>query len=339
MTAAEPAQPHPVLEVNYLTKTFPIKGRRQTFLTAVEDLNLTIAPGETVALVGESGSGKSTAARCIVQLLDVTDGVVSVNGERISAPARARKEKVHKDIQMVFQDPYASLNPRHTVRRILAEPLTNYFRLTAAARQARVTELLASVELDESLLDRRPRQLSGGQRQRLGIARALAVEPRIIVLDEPTASLDVSTRGQLLALLNRIQRQAKIAFLLISHDLAVVRTVSDRVLVMYLGAILESGPTKSVFDDPRHPYTRALLGAAPTASYRSPRSEWKLHGEIPSPIDRPAGCLVVNRCPVARPECSANRPELRLIDERHLTACPFTEDTEPTEVTAHHAPQ
>ncbi|MCU1509451.1 MAG: oligopeptide/dipeptide transporter, ATP-binding, C-terminal domain protein [Glaciihabitans sp.] len=312
----------PIMRVQNVTKTFStISAGRRTHLTAVDQLDFTIAAGETIALVGESGSGKSTAAKCVADLLAPTEGTISMDGAPTIRPGRRARRRDHRRVQLVFQDPNGSLDPRQTVRQVLEEPLRNFFGNNRGELRRRVRELLADVELDESLLNRRPRELSGGQKQRLGLARALAVEPEIIVLDEPTASLDVSTRGQMLALLERVQRHTDVAYLLVSHDLAVVQSLADRVLVMYLGSIIESGPTDRVFTNPQHPYTKALIEAAPKMEYRALRSAWRLDGEIPSPTDRPSGCLLTNRCPVVQPDCHAQRPPLVAVDADHLSAC------------------
>jgi oligopeptide/dipeptide ABC transporter ATP-binding protein len=291
-------------------------------VTALDAVSIDLAPGETVALVGESGSGKSTLARCVVRLTQPSAGTITLDGDETVTLAMSDRD-YHRQVQMVFQDPFASLDPRQRVRRILEEPLRRHLKVPRREMTREVRALLQSVGLSEDLLDRRPFELSGGQRQRIGIARALAVRPKVVVLDEPTASLDVSTRGQILGLLEQIQAKTDVAFLLVSHDLSVVRHVADRVLVMYLGAIVESGTAKEVFDHPAHPYTRALIGAATEVTYRAPRSLWRLSGEIPGPIDRPTGCLLAGRCPVARPECSKIQPQLEPVGIDHRAACPF----------------
>jgi oligopeptide/dipeptide ABC transporter ATP-binding protein len=319
------ARSRAALQVDYLKKEFAVStsgGKRM--LTAVESLDLKIAPGETVALVGESGSGKSTAARCIVQLLEPTAGFVTIDGQSVSSLPQARRSSIYKNIQLVFQDPNASLDPRWPVAKILEEPLRHHFSLTKSERTGRVAAIMGEVGLGLELLDRRSRQLSGGQRQRVGIARALMVEPKVIILDEPTASLDVSVRGQVLRLLRRIQQDRQVAYLFISHDLQVVRHVANRVIVMYLGAVLESGPIEKVFASPAHPYTQALVGASPMPSYRGQVRTLRLEGEIPSPIDRPSGCLLVGRCPLAVDACSRDRPTLVDLGGGWSSACPIT---------------
>lgn len=313
------------LDVSDLRKEYRVRGAgRHTTLTAVDGVSFQIRPGETVALVGESGSGKSTIARCITRLVEPTEGTVHIDGAPITGIAARRLPAAYADLQMVFQDPTSSLDPRMTVAATLDEPLRLHTDLDKAGRRARIAQLLADVELPESFLERRPSQLSGGQRQRLSIARALAAEPKVILLDEPTASLDVSVRGQIIRLLKRLQREHGLAYLFISHDLAVVRRISDRVMVMYLGGIVEQGSTEEVFENPVHPYTRALLSAAPVVEYGHERNRLRLAGEIPSPMRIPSGCRLVGRCPIAEEACALKRPDLVDITETHAVACPVS---------------
>jgi oligopeptide/dipeptide ABC transporter ATP-binding protein len=314
---------HPVLHVVGLTKTFTIRSRgRSAALTAVDDVSLSLAEGETVALVGESGSGKSTVARCLTRLVEPTAGSVQLDGRTLRGLTWKQMSRAYKDMQMVFQDPNSSLNPRMRIADVLDEPLRLHTDLSAAQRRERVVQLIQEVGLGEEHLRRYPRELSGGQRQRVGIARALAVDPKVIILDEPTSSLDVSVRGQILALLARIQAERKVAYLFITHDLQVVRKIADRVLVMYLGSVVEQGPTADVFDHPVHPYTRALLSAAPVAEFGRPRTRFHLQGEIPSPVDLPPGCRLAGRCPMTRPECTTAVPPLLPVSDDHSAACP-----------------
>jgi oligopeptide/dipeptide ABC transporter ATP-binding protein len=310
-----------VLETSDLRKHFPVGGGRQ--LVAVDGVSLEVAAGETLALVGESGSGKSTVARCITRLIEPTSGDVRIDGRSILPLGTADLALVYRQIQMVFQDPNASLNPRMSVRQVLTEPLRLHLKMPGSAREKRVRDLVEMVGLTHAHLDRYPHELSGGQRQRVGIARAIAVEPEVVILDEPTSSLDVSVRGQVLDLLKDLQRKLNLAYLFITHDLQVVRHVSDRVAVMYLGGIVEIGPTAEVFRDPQHPYTRALISAAPVAEWGVKRSRLRLTGEIPSPIDPPDACRLVGRCPLQQPSCATARPPLLAIGNGHAVACPI----------------
>lgn len=317
----------PVLSVSALRKEFRIRERgTPRTLTAVDGFSLDLYPGETVALVGESGSGKSTVARCIARLIEPTSGEVTLDGASLTGLPRSALSRAYGDLQMVFQDPTSSLNPRMTVRAAIEEPLRLHNTASRAERSDRVRQLMDAVELGAELLDRYPRQLSGGQRQRVGIARALAVEPKVVLLDEPTASLDVSIRGQILELLLRLQREQGLAYLFITHDLETVRAVANRVLVMYLGSILEEGPTELVFKDPTHPYTRALLSSAPVPEYGRRKERFVLRGEIPSPIDLPTGCRLATRCPLARAQCSVSLPPLIAVSPGHAAACPVVLD-------------
>jgi oligopeptide/dipeptide ABC transporter ATP-binding protein len=310
-----------ILQARDLHKVFPIEGGRR--LVAVDGVNLEVAAGETLALVGESGSGKSTVARCIVRLIEPSGGDVTIDGQSIRPLPPKQLASVYRRIQMVFQDPNASLNPRMSVRQVLDEPLRLHLDLPRVERAARVRELVEMVGLTTTHLDRYPHELSGGQRQRIGIARAIAVSPDIVLLDEPTSSLDVSVRGQILDLLLELQQRLNLAYLFISHDLQVVQHVADRVAVMYLGGIVETGPTAEVFRAPQHPYTRALLSAAPVARWGVTRTRVRLAGEITSPIDPPDACRLVGRCPLAQPSCSAKKPPLIDIGNGHAVACPI----------------
>ena len=313
----------PELSVTGLVKHFPVTDRgHRAQLTALDGVDVTVRAGETVALVGESGSGKSTLARCIARLVEPTSGTVTLDSVRLTDLRQRSMWRAYRDLQMVFQDPLGSLNPRMTVRAIVEEPLRLHTGLRRGARQDEVRWLLAEVGLGPELLDRYPQQLSGGQRQRVGIARALAVDPRFILLDEPTAALDVSVRGHVLDLLIRLQRERNVGYLFISHDLEAVRHIADRVIVLYLGTVAEEGTAEEVFTRPRHPYTRALLSAAMTAQYGQRTRRIRLEGEIPSPIDLPAGCRLASRCPLAVPDCHRTAPELLSLSPTHRIACP-----------------
>jgi len=315
-------EPYVVLRAAGLRKHFPQAGGRR--LVAVDGVDLTLAAGETLALVGESGSGKSTLARCVLRLIEPSGGDVAINGRSIMKLGAMELAALYREVQMVFQDPNASLNPRMSVRQVLHEPLRLQMAMPAPRREERALKLMAMVGLTPGHLDRYPHELSGGQRQRVGIARAIAAEPNLLILDEPTASLDVSVRGQILALLKELQQELKLAYLFISHDLQVVRHVADRVAVMYLGGIVETGPTEAVFTRPMHPYTRALLSAAPIARWGATRERLRLHGEIPSPIDPPDACRLAGRCPFQQPACTAGRPTLQTVTPAHASACPVT---------------
>jgi peptide/nickel transport system ATP-binding protein/oligopeptide transport system ATP-binding protein len=291
-------------------------------LTAVDGVDLEVAAGETVALIGESGSGKSSVARCIARLVEPTAGEILVAGHDVTAARRTDLWRCYGDLQMVFQDPVSSLNPRMTARQTIDEPLRLHTSLDRAARARAVDDLLHQVGLRRELGERYPRQLSGGECQRVAIARAIAVDPKVLLLDEPTASLDVSVRGHILDLLERLQAERGLAYLFISHDLEVVRHIADRVLVMYLGSILEEGPAADVFAHPTHPYTRALLSAAPVAEYGRRPERLRLRGEIPSPTDLPPGCRLASRCPLALSACSNAPPPTISVSAGHSVRCP-----------------
>ncbi|GAA5231994.1 ATP-binding cassette domain-containing protein [Verticiella sediminum] len=310
---------YPVLQARHLRKQFPVGGGRK--LVAIHDMDFDLYPGRTLALVGESGSGKSTVARCLARLIEPTDGEIHIHGKAIRSLNTYDMSQMYRHIQMVFQDPNASLNPRMSIRQVLEEPLKLHLRLSAQELQARVATLITMVGLTEEHLDRYPHELSGGQRQRIGIARAVAVNPDIVLLDEPTASLDVSVRGHVLALLRRLQRELNLAYLFITHDLQVVRHMADEVAVMYLGVIVERGPTGEVFENPTHPYTRALLSAAPVAQWGVKRERIRLKGEISSPIDPADACRLAGRCPIEQPSCVERMPPLVGVRDGHRVAC------------------
>ncbi|WP_018583660.1 ABC transporter ATP-binding protein [Salinispora arenicola] len=293
---------------------------------AVDGVSLRVRRGETLGLVGESGSGKSTTGLALLRLVEPTAGEVRVAGQDVTRWSRRRLRRLRRRVAMVFQDPQASLDPRHTVGASIAEPLAVH-RLTAggSARRDRVAELLDLVGLRRDLADRHPHELSGGQRQRVGIARALAGEPDLIVLDEPIASLDLSVQAQIMNLLRGLQRELGLTYLFISHDLAAVEHMSDRVAVMYLGRIVESGTPAQIWREPAHPYTAALLSAVPVADPPVQRGRQRiiLAGDVPSPIDPPTGCRFRTRCPQARPDCARTDPVLVEIGSGHQAACLF----------------
>jgi peptide/nickel transport system ATP-binding protein/oligopeptide transport system ATP-binding protein len=320
-----------VLSVSGLVKRFPVRSRgRKQLLTAVDGIDFELRPGETLALIGESGSGKSSVARCIARLVEPTGGEILLGGHDLMAGSRASAWRFYGDLQMVFQDPPSSLNPRMTVRQTIEEPLRLHATLGRVERASTVDDLIAQVGLRAELADRYPRQLSGGECQRVAIARALAVEPKVLLLDEPTASLDVSVRGQILDLLQRLQAERDLAYLFISHDLAVVRHIADRVMVMYLGTIVEEGSAEEIFEHPVHPYTRALLTAAPVPEYGHRPQRLRLRGEIPSPTDLPPGCRLASRCPLATGECSNAPPASIAVSRTHSARCPVVAGTQTT---------
>jgi len=310
----------PLLSVERLKKYFPVTGSRGSMLHAVDDVSLVIGRGESVGLVGESGCGKSTLARLLARLHDPTEGRIVFDGEDIGALAAARfaRSPERARIQMVFQDPTDSLNPRFTAEEAIGEPLRLLTPLRAAALRERVAELAAQVGLPAELLPRFPHQLSGGQKARVGIARALAVRPDLLILDEPTAALDVSVQAVVLQLLERLRRELGLSMIFVSHDLNVVRLLTERVAVMYLGEIVEVGPSEQVFNSPLHPYTRALISSIPG---QGPRI--RLQGEARSPVDPPpSACRFHGRCPDGQDRCGREKPRLTETGERAV-ACLF----------------
>jgi peptide/nickel transport system ATP-binding protein len=308
----------PLLAVDGLTKHF---GHAPKLVRAVEDVSFTVAPGEVLGLVGESGSGKSTIGRLILRLIDPTAGAIRFAGQEIAALPERRLRFLRRQAQMVFQDPYASLNPRLRVRDIIGEALSAHGLARGAARRERVASLLEMVGLSPDHMTRFPHEFSGGQRQRIGIARALAVEPKLIVADEPVSALDVSVQAQVLNLMQDLRRRLGLAMLFISHDLEVVELMCDRIAVLYLGRIMEIGSTADICARPRHPYTRALMAASPKAVPGAPKPERLLKGDIPSPLSPPSGCVFRTRCPIAIPECAEAVPSFRSFGEGHRVAC------------------
>lgn len=316
----------PLLDIQNLVKHYA--GRPP--VRAVDGVSLTIAAGQTLGLVGESGSGKSTVGRTILRLQEPTAGRVLFDSEDVFALGTAPLRALRRRMQIVFQDPYSSLNPRMTVGRTLREPLEIHRLAPPAQMEARVTALLDEVGLDPTFARRYPHELSGGQRQRVGIARALSVEPRFIVCDEPVSALDVSVQAQVLNLLADLQRKRTLTYLFIAHDLAVVRHIADEVAVMYLGRIVERAPAAAIYTSPRHPYTRALLSAVPEPNPRATRQRIVLSGDIPSPAHPPAGCPFHPRCPHPKKNdrCRTEAPALRATSDSpaHLAACHFAEE-------------
>jgi oligopeptide/dipeptide ABC transporter ATP-binding protein len=315
-----------LLEVQNLHVHFPAQqrlfGRVKEFVRAVDDVSLSIAPGETVGLVGESGCGKTTLGRAVVKLTQPTSGRIVFEGEDIArlngAALRARRRR----FQMIFQDPFGSLNPRLTVADTIGEALDiHQLAPNPSTRRQRIETLLKDVGLAPSHAQRYPHEFSGGQRQRIGIARALAVEPKLIVCDEPVSALDVSVQAQIINLLQDLQREHGIAYLFVAHDLAVVEHISRRILVMYLGRIVEAGEAKAVCRSPKHPYTQALLSAVPVVDPESKRQRILLSGDVPSPIHPPAGCPFHPRCPIAEARCKVDVPALREVGPGRWAAC------------------
>ncbi|MCK1624326.1 ATP-binding cassette domain-containing protein [Bradyrhizobium sp. 160] len=316
----------PLLQVNDLKKHFPVKtglfGRKSERVYAVDGVSFEIARGEALSLVGESGCGKSTVGRAILRLFDITAGQVILDGQRIDDAASSTMREMRRRVQVVFQDPFSSLNPRMRVRDILAEPIRN-FGLAKSAQdlELRVTTLMDTVRLPREALNRRPHEFSGGQRQRIGIARALAAEPELIVCDEAVSALDVSVKAQIVNLLQDLQHEFGLALLFISHDLAIVEHMTHRVAVMYLGKIVEVAPRREIFAAPKHPYTKALLSAVPLPEPGAQRNPIILTGDVPSPINPPRGCRFHTRCPFVFDRCRTEEPTLRATDAEQWVAC------------------
>lgn len=316
-----------LLEVNDLCKHYPIRkglfSRVSGYVYAVDGISFTINEGETLGLVGESGCGKSTVGRTILKLIEPTRGEIIWRGERIDELSRSQMRPYRKQIQAVFQDPYSSLNPRMRSADIVSEPLRNYESLSKIEGRERVADLFERVGLRPDQMLRFPHEFSGGQRQRLGIARALSVQPKLIMLDEPVSALDVSVQAQVINLLEELQQEFKVSYLFVAHDLAVVKHISHRVAVMYLGRIVELAPTKELFARPSHPYTEALLSAVPVPDPKYQRKQIVLGGDVPSPINRPAGCHFHTRCPYVQERCKMEEPRLEEITPGHSVACHF----------------
>ena len=314
-----------VLKVQDLTKHFPVRGgvlgRVTGQVRAVDGVSFSIRKGETLGLVGESGSGKSTVGKVVLRLLDATAGQVELNGADITHARGETLRDARQTMQMVFQDPYASLNPRLSAGAVIMEPLENFKELSRVERRQIAGDLLERVGLRREALVRYPHEFSGGQRQRLGVARAMALNPSLIVADEPVSALDVSVQAQVLNLLMRLQRELDLAYLFISHDLGVVEHISHRVAVMYLGQLVEVADKERLFANPQHPYTEALLSAVPMAKPGARRDRIILKGDVPSPINPPPGCRFHTRCPYAEARCREEIPAVREIEPGHVVAC------------------
>jgi len=315
-----------LLEVKDLKKYFPIKkgsflSKNIVYVKAVEDVSFELNEGETLGIVGESGCGKSTTGRCILRLIEPTSGTVKFDGKDLNKLSKAQMREIRKDMQFIFQDPFASLNPRLTVGETIMEPMNNFNIGDKKQRQDRVKELLNVVGLSPYHLTRYPHEFSGGQRQRIGIARALSADPRLVVCDEPVSALDVSIQAQTINLLMDLQKQYNLTMVFIAHDLSVVKHISDRVAVMYLGSIVEISDYKDLYDNPIHPYTQALLSAIPQPNPKANKNRIILKGDIPSPTKPPSGCKFHTRCMYATEICKTDVPEMREVSETHSVAC------------------
>lgn len=315
----------PLLEVVDLTKHFPIRGglrnREQARVYAVDGVSFSVGTGETLGIVGESGCGKSTTGKVILRLEEPTSGRVLLKGKDITGISRREMHPYRRQMQVIFQDPYASLNQRMRAGDIVGEPLGNYAGLTAAERRAKVAQLFEKVGLRQDAMHRFPYEFSGGQRQRLGIARALALNPEIIIADEPVSALDVSVQAQVINLMMDLQQELGLSYLFIAHDLAVVQHISHRIGVMYLGKLVEITDKRSLFRAPQHPYTEALLASVPVPDPRRRKTRTVLKGDVPSPMKPPRGCNFNTRCPIAVERCFREEPPLREVAPGHMAAC------------------
>lgn len=315
----------PILEVDGLKKYYDIKGgplgRKVGEVKAVDDISFTVMEGEILGIVGESGCGKSTAGKSILRLIEPTAGKVIFEDEDITNLNSNEMRKLRKDMQIIFQDPYASLNPRHAVEKIVGEPLLIHGMKSAKERQERIRELLEVVGLSPYHAKRYPHQFSGGQRQRIGIARALANNPKLVICDEPVSALDVSIQSQILNLMEELRDEFNLTYIFIAHDLSVVKHISDRIGVMYLGRMVELTTKEKLYDNPKHPYTQALLSAVPLPDPDLRRERVILKGDVPSPANPPSGCAFHTRCPYAKDICKEVRPVFKSVEDNHFVAC------------------
>jgi oligopeptide transport system ATP-binding protein len=315
----------PLLQVKGLKKYFPITGgvfgKKVGEVKAVDDVTFTVYKGETLGIVGESGCGKSTTGRMLLRLIEPTEGSVVFEGKEVTKLPKAELRKIRRDMQMIFQDPFASLNPRHTVEKILEEPLIVHGIGSKEERKKRVQEMLEVVGLGPYHAKRYPHQFSGGQRQRIGIARALMTNPKLIIADEPVSALDVSIQAQVLNLLEDLQKEFGLTYIFIAHDLGVVRHISDRVGVMYLGRLVELADSDKLYQAPKHPYTQALLSAVPIPDPEDKKKRQLLSGDLPSPANPPQGCAFHTRCSACMDICKQKRPEMKEVEKGHYVAC------------------
>jgi oligopeptide transport system ATP-binding protein len=314
-----------LLEVKHLIKHFPVTrglARERVFVRAVDGVDFMISRGKTLGLVGESGCGKTTVGRLIIRLIEPTDGEIVFEGENLTRlDDKKTLQGLRRSFQIIFQDPFASLNPRMTVSEIVGRPMEIHGLTRRSERDEKVAELLAAVGLGREQLGRYPHEFSGGQRQRIGIARALSTQPKLVVADEPTSALDVSVQAQILNLMKDLQDRFGLTYLFISHNISVIRHISDRVAVMYLGKIVELAEKRALFAEPAHPYTQALLAAVPTLDPRRKRGEHLLEGDVPSPINPPSGCRFHTRCPFAMPICTNEEPVFQQLEDGRWVAC------------------
>ena len=322
---AKPFDPEAVLEVRHLRKTFPVKktmfGKVLKELVAVDDISFKLMPGETLGIVGESGCGKTTAGRAILKLHQPTAGQIIFDGQDITNYTSKEMRPIRKQMQIIFQDPYSSLPPRSTVGGILSEPVQVHKIVPKSEIKNYVLELMEKCGLRDYYYERYPHEFSGGQRQRICIARALSVKPKLVICDEPVSALDVSIQAQIINLLKDLQREMNLAYVFISHDLSVVKFISDKIGVMYLGGMMEFGRKEDIFRNPLHPYTKALLSAVPNPDPTAKMDRIKLEGDIPSPANPPKGCRFHTRCPYAKEVCKHIPPEYREVEEGHFAAC------------------